>query len=209
MGEAAAGGRPEPSTFILDRYPHATCVAQDGSEPMLNRARHLVAKYGERFKLHQSDLFEVDWLPQQFGLFDAVVSSSCLHNLRDFKRIREIYGDIRAHLKPGGAFVNADLINAPTRCVAPAVRSRRDRATPSRRRRGGGSRGDGAAAATASGDRGPGALPGDPGPTPDGVEGGRVQGRRLLLEGTAPGCLRRLRVPIWQVAEMSSEEEQR
>src|SRR5438093_1440752 len=91
------------SLFILDRYPHATCIAQDGSEPMLNRARHLVAKYGERFKLHQSDLFEVSWLPEQFGPFDAAVSSSCLHNLRDFKRIREIYGEIRTHLKPGAA----------------------------------------------------------------------------------------------------------
>jgi tRNA (cmo5U34)-methyltransferase len=102
------------STFILDRYPNATCIAQDGSEPMLNRARHLVAKYGERLKLHRSDLFEARWLPEQFGRFDAAVSSSCLHNLRDFKRIREIYADIRAHLKPGGAFLNADLINAPT-----------------------------------------------------------------------------------------------
>lgn len=27
------------SKFILDRYPHATCIAQDGSEPMLQRAR--------------------------------------------------------------------------------------------------------------------------------------------------------------------------
>jgi hypothetical protein len=53
-------------------------------------------------------------LPQQFGPFDAAVSSSCLHNLRDFKRISEIYGDIRTHLKPGGVFLNLDLVNAPT-----------------------------------------------------------------------------------------------
>ena len=98
---------------------------------MLNHARHLAAKYGQRIKLHQSDLFEVDWLPEQFGLFDAVVSSSCLHNLRDFKRIREIYGDIRAHLKPGGAFVNADLINAPTA----ALHQRYDRVATARRHR--------------------------------------------------------------------------
>ena len=32
------------SRFILDRYPHATCIAQDGSEPMLNRARELMAR---------------------------------------------------------------------------------------------------------------------------------------------------------------------
>src|SRR5262249_50777111 len=42
------------------------------------------------------------------------VSSSCLHNLRDFPRIRAIYHDIRTHLKPGGVFLNLDLVNAPT-----------------------------------------------------------------------------------------------
>src|SRR2546426_6180668 len=102
------------SRFLLDRYPHATCIAQDGSEPMLNRARDRMGKYGERFRTHQTDLFEANWLPRQFGPFDAAVSSSCLHNLRDFTRIREIYGEVRAHLKAGGIFLNLDLINAPT-----------------------------------------------------------------------------------------------
>ena len=102
------------SMFILDRYPHATSIAQDGSGPMLNRARKLMARYGERFKTHQSDLFETNWLPKQFGPFDAVVSSSCVHNLRDFTRIGQIYGEVRAHLKSGGVFLNLDLINAPT-----------------------------------------------------------------------------------------------
>jgi tRNA (cmo5U34)-methyltransferase len=124
------------SMFILDRYPHATCVAQDGSQPMLNRARHLVVKYGARVKLHRSDLFDTDWLPGQFGPFDAAVSSSCLHNLRDFKRIREIYAEIRTSLKPGGVFLNADLINAPTA----GLRRRYDGVAAARRRR------DGAAA---------------------------------------------------------------
>src|SRR5262249_34442353 len=38
----------------------------------------------------------------------------CLHNLRDFDRIGEIYGEVRRRLKPGGAFLNLDLVNAPT-----------------------------------------------------------------------------------------------
>jgi tRNA (cmo5U34)-methyltransferase len=120
------------SMFILDRYPHAICVVQDGSEPMLTRARRLVAKYGERVTLHRSDLFDTDWLPEQLGPFDAVVSSSCLHNLRDFTRIRQIYREIRAHLKPGGAFLNVDLINAPSAALhrryegVAAARRRRD-----------------------------------------------------------------------------------
>jgi tRNA (cmo5U34)-methyltransferase len=102
------------SKFILDQFSNATCIAQDGSEPMLRRARQIMAGYGTRFQPHQSDLFDKDWLPQQCGPFDAAVSASCLHNLRDFKRISEIYGDIRRHLKPGGVFLNLDLVNAPT-----------------------------------------------------------------------------------------------
>jgi len=101
------------SSFILDRYPNATCVGQDGSAPMLDRAHTLMAAYGERFKPHRSDLFAPDWLPAQFGPFDAAVSSICLHNLRDFTRISEIYGEIRRRLKPGGVFLNLDLVNAP------------------------------------------------------------------------------------------------
>src|SRR5215813_8619878 len=102
------------SRCILDQFTNATCIAQDGSEPMLQYARQIMASYGARFQPHQSDLFDKNWLPQQFGPFDAAVSVSCLHNLRDFKRISEIYGDIRAHLKPGGVFLNLDLFNAPT-----------------------------------------------------------------------------------------------
>jgi tRNA (cmo5U34)-methyltransferase len=102
------------SRFILARYRHATCIAQDGSEPMLNRARNLAASYGERFKTHLSDLFATNWLPKELGPFDGAVSSICLHNLRDFDRISEIYREIRAQLKSGGVFLNEDLINAPT-----------------------------------------------------------------------------------------------
>jgi SAM-dependent methyltransferase len=129
------------SKFILDRYPHATCIAQDGSEPMLTRARSLMVGYGERFKAHESDLFDPNWLPRSFGPFDAAVSSSCLHNLRDFKRISDIYSDIRAHLKPGGVFLNLDLINAPT----PELQKRYFGATATRRQREGASHDDVAA----------------------------------------------------------------
>jgi tRNA (cmo5U34)-methyltransferase len=101
------------SAFILDRYPNATCVGQDGSAPMLDRARSLMGKYGARFTPHRSDLFAPDWLPAKLGSFDAAVSSICLHNLRDFTRIGEIYGEVRRRLKSGGVFLNLDLVNAP------------------------------------------------------------------------------------------------
>jgi tRNA (cmo5U34)-methyltransferase len=119
------------SRFILDRYPQATCIAQDGSEPMLSRARTLMASYGKRFTTHRSDLMEPDWLPQRFGPVDAAVSAICLHNLRDFKRIGEIYCEIREALKAGGVFLNLDLINAPTA----ELQQRYVGATAARRRR--------------------------------------------------------------------------
>jgi SAM-dependent methyltransferase len=101
------------SAFILDRYPNARCVGQDGSAPMLDRARVLMARHRERFTPLESDLFAKDWLPPRFGPFDAAVSSICLHNLRDFARIGEIYGEVRRRLKSGGVFLNLDLVNAP------------------------------------------------------------------------------------------------
>jgi SAM-dependent methyltransferase len=102
------------SAFILERYPRAVCVGQDGSEPMLAQARTMLAGYGARFVTHRSDLFDPGWLPRAFAPFDAAVTSACLHNLRSFGRIAEIYREVREHLKPGAVFLNVDLINAPT-----------------------------------------------------------------------------------------------
>jgi tRNA (cmo5U34)-methyltransferase len=126
------------SKFILDQYANATCIAQDGSTPMLQRGQQIMAGYGARFTTYQSDLFGKTWLPQQFGPFDAAVSASCLHNLRDFQRISEIYGDIRAHLKPGGVFLNLDLFNAPT----PELQQHYVRVAAARRQREGAPRAD-------------------------------------------------------------------
>jgi tRNA (cmo5U34)-methyltransferase len=145
------------SQFILDRYPNATCIAQDGSQPMLDRAHNLLAKYGARFKAHHSDLFDAHWLPTALGPFDAAVSSSCLHNLRDFTRISAIYGEIREHLKPGGVLLSLDLFNAPT----PALQKRYSDVAAVRRQRDGASRQDVAAMvqraerSATDGDRGP------------------------------------------------------
>ena len=110
--DVGAGYAPV-SKYILDQFPHATCIAQDGSAPMLQHAQQRMASYGTRFTPHQSDLFDPQWVPQHLAPFDAAVSALCLHNLRDFQRIGAIYSEIRAHLKPGGVFLNLDLLNAP------------------------------------------------------------------------------------------------
>lgn len=119
------------SKYILDHFPHATCIAQDGSAPMLRRAQQHMVGYSIRFVTFQSDLFDASWVPHQSSPFDAVVSSLCLHNLRDFRRISEIYSDIHTHLKPGGLFVNLDLVNAPTS----ALQQHYDQVAAARRQR--------------------------------------------------------------------------
>jgi tRNA (cmo5U34)-methyltransferase len=152
------------SAFILDGHPRATCIAQDSSVPMLNRAQTLVARYGGRFKTHCSDLFQTGWLPKQFGPFDATVSSICLHNLRDFKRIGEIYREIREHLRPGGAFLNLDLFNAPTA----DLHQRYDVAAARRRDRNGASTTEHLGAMVRDGERSP--AYGTTGPFPANLE---------------------------------------
>src|SRR4029450_3125180 len=102
------------SMFILDRYPRATCIGQDGSGPLVEGGGGPLGKYGTRCRAHHSALLAKDWLPAEPGAFDAVVSSICLHNLRSFERISEIYREVRGRLRLGGVFLNVDLVNAPS-----------------------------------------------------------------------------------------------
>ena len=124
---------------------------------------------------------------------DEVSSPTCLHNLRDVTRIREVYRDIRAHLKPGGVFPNEDLINAPTA----ELPQRYEAVAVARRHRAGASAqdlwtmGEGK---RVCGECDHGSLSGDPGPTPRSEEGGRVHRRGLLLEGPATGRHQRIRL---------------
>ena len=85
-------------------YPFSTCTT--------SRRGALQTTYEQ--PTNGNERFTTGWLPKQFGPFDAAVSSSCLHNLRDFARISQIYREIREHLRASGIFLNLDLINAPT-----------------------------------------------------------------------------------------------
>src|SRR5262245_43245498 len=72
------------SKFILDHFPHATCIAQDGSTPMLQRAQQRMARYGASFTTCQSDIFDTNWLPQQLEPFSVHVADRLAHNTHDF-----------------------------------------------------------------------------------------------------------------------------
>jgi tRNA (cmo5U34)-methyltransferase len=88
-------------------HPEARAVGLDASEPMLARA-------AERFGA--DPLVELE--ARELGLplpveapFDAVVSGLAIHHLED-ERKRELFGEVRALLTPGGTFANLDLVSS-------------------------------------------------------------------------------------------------
>ena len=96
------------SAFVRERFPRAHLHLIDSSEPMLVQAR-------ERFKHDQKATFQLADYTESVAQrnYDAVVSALSIHHLLDEAKQR-LFRDIHAALKPGGVFVNAEQILAPT-----------------------------------------------------------------------------------------------
>jgi len=96
------------SALLHERFPKARLRLVDISDEMLARARERFAGASD-VRIAVSD-YSVEPLP---GKFDAIVSALSIHHLDDpgkaalFRRIHDA-------LKPGGKFVNADEVLAPT-----------------------------------------------------------------------------------------------
>lgn len=92
--------------LVRSRHPEARAVGLDVSKPMLARAAE---RFGAdplvELRAHELGLP----LPVK-GPFDAVVSGLAIHHLED-ERKRELFGEVRALLRPGGAFANLDLVS--------------------------------------------------------------------------------------------------
>ena len=95
---------------LLDTFPNATVIVQNFSEVMLEHAAHRLASYENRVRFVQSDLMIDNWA-SDIGAINAVVSSMCLHNLGSPQRARSIYHEVFTLLRPGGAFMDIDLVN--------------------------------------------------------------------------------------------------
>ena len=95
------------SATIADRLPAARFHLFDGSESMLAQAQRRLAG--------REALFTVALLtdPLPAGPFDAIVSSLAIHHLHDEEK-RDLYERALERLAPGGLFLNADQIAAPT-----------------------------------------------------------------------------------------------
>jgi SAM-dependent methyltransferase len=100
-----AGGTGSISLRLRRRFPDAQATLLDLDPVLLTIAR---ATHGDAVSYGSADLRDADWaqaLPHRD--YDAVLTATALHWLPT-ERLRELYGEIRDVLRPGGVFVNAD-----------------------------------------------------------------------------------------------------
>ena len=87
-----------------------TGIACDFSDEMLEHAR---SRFGATHDVEvlRHDLDEP--LPDEWGEFDVVTSSFAIHHVHDARK-RALYGEVLAHLVPGGVFFNLEHVASPT-----------------------------------------------------------------------------------------------
>jgi ubiquinone/menaquinone biosynthesis C-methylase UbiE len=99
--------------FLLERFPQATAVCQDGSEEMAKLGRERMKKLTGRFEYVLCDFSKHGWSKSVRGPFEAVVSSIAIHNVGSPNIIRGIYEDAYSLVKTGGCFLNFDRPRPP------------------------------------------------------------------------------------------------
>jgi SAM-dependent methyltransferase len=96
------------ASVVLDRYPRATALLIDFSEPMMERGRDLLSRFGDRYRYVFWDMNDGDWPAELAGPFDAAVSAVAIHHLTN-PRKAWLSAQIISRLVPGGVFANYDL----------------------------------------------------------------------------------------------------
>ena len=94
--------------YLLNHFPNATAICQDGSAEMAKLGRKRMESLKERFQYVLCDFSKPGWSQKVKGPFDSVVSSIAIHNVRAPDIIRSIYKETFSLVKPGGWFLNFD-----------------------------------------------------------------------------------------------------
>ncbi len=93
---------------LLEHFPNCTVTGLDGSHEMLLTARQALSAYGKRFQPGKFDLAAKDWRSDQ-PRYQAILSSLAIHHLEDVAKA-QLFRDLHAMLRPGGALLIADII---------------------------------------------------------------------------------------------------
>jgi ubiquinone/menaquinone biosynthesis C-methylase UbiE len=94
--------------FLLQHFPNARALCQDGSEEMAQLGRQRMQHLTGRFDYVLCDFSKPGWRHKIEGPFDAVVSAIAIHNVRSPEIIRSIYAETFLLVKTGGCFLNFD-----------------------------------------------------------------------------------------------------
>jgi ubiquinone/menaquinone biosynthesis C-methylase UbiE len=94
--------------FLLQHFPNARALCQDGSEEMAQLGRQRMQHLTGRFDYVLCDFSKPGWDRTIKGPFDAVVSAIAIHNVRSPEIIKAIYRATFFLVKTGGCFLNFD-----------------------------------------------------------------------------------------------------
>lgn len=114
---------------VLDRYPQARAFLAEFSPQMIEEGTRDLAGYLDRCTYVEFDLGSGSWPPEIPAEVDAVITSMCVHHLPD-RRKAELFGEIRARLRPGGWFLNFDPVSPADPVVAEVWQRTTDRMDP-------------------------------------------------------------------------------
>ena len=99
----------------LEKWPQASCLFIDFSDPMLEAAERRLAGNGYNYELMKVDFAETGWTEAAAGKgpFDVVLSGFSIHHQPEDRK-RALYFEIFNLLREGGAFLNMDNVSSPT-----------------------------------------------------------------------------------------------
>jgi trans-aconitate methyltransferase len=101
-------GEGRLAATLLEAFPRSSIVALDGSESMRALTTARLSPFGDRARVRPFELASLDWWDVMFGA-DVVVSSLCLHHLKDAKK-QYLYKAVADRTSARGALLVADLI---------------------------------------------------------------------------------------------------
>ncbi|MCP4004296.1 MAG: class I SAM-dependent methyltransferase [bacterium] len=107
------------SKRFLEAYPDSEVVAIDGAASMMELAKARLGALGQRVEWVLSDFQSMPATLLKPNTFDVAFSSYALHHLDALEK-RAVLNSIVQSIKPGGWFLNADIVVA----AAPAVEQR-------------------------------------------------------------------------------------